>query len=1257
MTNVHESISKEDKPSLQQIDTTRTSNNSYLYLCRLEECRKWLEAMLNKQYRDLTHFEDELPTGIDLCLLALQYAPESIKKIYYGKKNESHTINSSYENQNHDKDDNKNFENEMELDENRLLKDYRYTDNIFFFISSLKTINLPDVFIFDTVSLYERKNIPSVIFCLHGLSHYLKFKGYSNLGIDSVYGMEFSNTLLEEKDKELAQKEKEGVHVPAFSDIKSVMHSDAINEIIFRIKYINYKLNEEAKAEEARREQNLKNELEEQLKLAQNDEKKEYKNELVKTRILHALIDGFTEKSKKIIVGLLKTHIYEKCFYEIFYRNNVSLFAIKYFIFIFYESGLENEKERRIEDLIKSCNIARNRNYKIEEYLEELDVRCNLLTNNKVNISNVSITKPRLEDVLSDNQQYEINDYCLLFYIFQSEPIWFLTLFLHIDKTKEFIFEYVLNFYQGGAKEQYYLANLVQEGMDLVETSNCKNIDDLQDNKIFKSLIILMGNYFRGCTTKFKNDIFHITANLDKIDIENDPSKIYKNIFDVEKTRDEAIENDTVKKIFITRLKTLRAVILSILMLLERNHNELPYSIRMFLKRTYIITDNDYDFTINLFYREFVLPFIIASDIFNSCTVSEELREKFKLVNLVFESIIAEKTSMLFEPLHKFFKEAKEKLVLIINKIINIDENSLEFQCYDSDQINKPFIILTASQANSLIGLVKNVVFKKSTKIKNEFQSIICEEYNCKRMTDNYEHKQVLLNSELFDKVIVVLKNLKTLPNIHKPITFYLNKPIIKEKLPNENIEKLRIAKSKIVELLRIANGRNLYDILVKQSTEEEDYRYKLLIKEIKDKIGDIDESSDEHLFSKSIDYQEKLDNTCNIIKGLNDNKNGNNETLLNNNSYMNDDQKSNDYKDFSEANLNNSKYYTRNDLRNSNINNILLSVNYYCKNEDEYLSIFLNDKKPIKTLSLFKDSIFDDFLKLEENKIINRNNFYNDLLIFLAEDLLKIKFMSNERSKNLEIQTRNLEVLKEKSYFIEKQMRDYESYLASFAKSMLNKKVTNVKGKNCRYGSLRLTGKELQKKEILISMISNTGATNKSYNNKKDNNRNDSRINDGDLNNARINGASIKNATINNATINNASINNSTINNASVIKNDNSILENSDQILKTISTTKDTNERFTLNKKNSNLKDKFNTFGDLNDCIKDLVFIFMCEEPGVIILEISIEKEIICDAIAFRFDELLDQRRKGEKEFIIEGICIMNVCRLIDHLNIKFIK
>ena len=70
--------------------------------------------------------------------------------------------------------------------------DYRHTDNINFFLAFLKKVGLPKIFYPTTLDVYERKNLPRLVYCLHCLSHLLERKGVVMQAVEKMQEDTFS---------------------------------------------------------------------------------------------------------------------------------------------------------------------------------------------------------------------------------------------------------------------------------------------------------------------------------------------------------------------------------------------------------------------------------------------------------------------------------------------------------------------------------------------------------------------------------------------------------------------------------------------------------------------------------------------------------------------------------------------------------------------------------------------------------------------------------------------------------------------------------------------------------------------------------------------------------------------------------------------------------------------------------------------------------------------------------------------------------
>lgn len=75
---------------------------------------------------------------------------------------------------------------------------FRHTDNINQFFTFLSFVGLPEIFRFETLDLYNAKDLPKVVFCIHALSHLLdKGEGLGKGGMRNLVGrVEFTGQSL-----------------------------------------------------------------------------------------------------------------------------------------------------------------------------------------------------------------------------------------------------------------------------------------------------------------------------------------------------------------------------------------------------------------------------------------------------------------------------------------------------------------------------------------------------------------------------------------------------------------------------------------------------------------------------------------------------------------------------------------------------------------------------------------------------------------------------------------------------------------------------------------------------------------------------------------------------------------------------------------------------------------------------------------------------------------------------------------------------
>lgn len=98
---------------------------------------------------------------------------------------------------------------------------FRHSDNIVYFLNGCRLLGLPPIFYFELVDLYEKKNIPKVIYCVHALSHLIEKKGISHIKIKNLQGkITFEDSEIKRKERELVES---GVSIPAFNQVSQMI--------------------------------------------------------------------------------------------------------------------------------------------------------------------------------------------------------------------------------------------------------------------------------------------------------------------------------------------------------------------------------------------------------------------------------------------------------------------------------------------------------------------------------------------------------------------------------------------------------------------------------------------------------------------------------------------------------------------------------------------------------------------------------------------------------------------------------------------------------------------------------------------------------------------------------------------------------------------------------------------------------------------------------------------------------------------------
>ncbi|KAJ3131038.1 hypothetical protein HK100_006938 [Physocladia obscura] len=184
--DINKNTINEDKKDGSWMDRERHDIQTYEYLCHIEEAKEWMETCIKEEIAQTTELEEEMRNGISLAKLAKSFHPESVRKIF----------------------------------ENRNKLQYKHSDNINFLFDAMRAVGLPEIFFFTTTDLYEKKNFPKVVYCIHALSHILAAKRLAPSINNLVGKLTFTEDQIEETQQSL---EASGVLMPQFGNIENAL--------------------------------------------------------------------------------------------------------------------------------------------------------------------------------------------------------------------------------------------------------------------------------------------------------------------------------------------------------------------------------------------------------------------------------------------------------------------------------------------------------------------------------------------------------------------------------------------------------------------------------------------------------------------------------------------------------------------------------------------------------------------------------------------------------------------------------------------------------------------------------------------------------------------------------------------------------------------------------------------------------------------------------------------------------------------------
>ncbi|KAI1812940.1 hypothetical protein GGS20DRAFT_508694 [Poronia punctata] len=164
------------------MDKQRQFIQAYEYLCHIGEAKEWIEDIIQRQIPPIVELEEALRDGVTLAEIVEALHPDRKYRIFRNPRLQA-----------------------------------RHWDNVATFFRYLDEVEMPELFRFELIDLYEKKNIPKVIYCIHALSWLLFRKGIVDFRIGNLIGqLEFEHHELEATQKGL---DKLGGNMPSFGNM------------------------------------------------------------------------------------------------------------------------------------------------------------------------------------------------------------------------------------------------------------------------------------------------------------------------------------------------------------------------------------------------------------------------------------------------------------------------------------------------------------------------------------------------------------------------------------------------------------------------------------------------------------------------------------------------------------------------------------------------------------------------------------------------------------------------------------------------------------------------------------------------------------------------------------------------------------------------------------------------------------------------------------------------------------------------------
>ncbi|KAI3643911.1 hypothetical protein MP228_010075 [Amoeboaphelidium protococcarum] len=589
------------------VDEERANIRAYEYLCHVGEAKEWIEACIGEDIGAITDLDNKLRNGIVLAKLAKFFEPTAVKRIFEDPKLQ-----------------------------------FRHSDNTNYFFEACKKAKFPNLFMFELTDVYDKKNIPKVIYCIHALSHFLAKRGIAPKIKNLVGQLNFTNEELEATEKNLNDA---GVAMPSFGNVEGALAKE-MNEVVETEEEKREKFLKEHEAEVTKLQAQARGYLQRKAYQQKKQQIAANADNYVK---IQAQIRGFLARRAMLttlnhykemanLKKVVKLQAYHKGkqtsrAYQSFQDlEHIPANAIHTFVHLMDDQDKDFQEEVELENLKQEVIKKIRDNNQTETNLNDLDIKIALLVRNRITLDEFmkmdkaaqkkavmekeAAAKEKSSIVgeemftsanfksLDKDARRRLELYQNLFYILQTQPKYLAKMIFLVKQTKirSFMDHVLLTLYNyaNSSREEFLLLKFFQQAIHEEMNTVTEVADFLRGNPVFIKIVV---HYYRGAKERqFLRDLLQpLVKDVlgdDKLDLETDPLVLYRTSIKEEESRtgeqskrpydvskEDALKDPEVGKVFEEHLKQLQVYTDKFLDAIIKNLDRMPYGIRFIAKK------------------------------------------------------------------------------------------------------------------------------------------------------------------------------------------------------------------------------------------------------------------------------------------------------------------------------------------------------------------------------------------------------------------------------------------------------------------------------------------------------------------------------------------------------------------------------------------------------------------------------------------------------------------------------------------------